>query len=436
MVAIVGRPNTGKSSLFNALAGRRISIVDDTPGVTRDRIIAPISHGDRAFEIVDTGGIGIVDSEDLAAHVEAQIELAIDRADVIVFLVDAKEGLTPLDSLVAERLRKAGRRTLLAANKVDVKSQGWNVGDFFALGFPEVLPVSAVERRGFDELLDGIVAALPPAASGGAEPAADVPRIAFVGQRNTGKSTLLNRLLGEERVIVSPVPGTTRDAIDVRVRRGDREFIAIDTAGMRKKSSLTDPVEFYSQVRSAQAIRAADVVILLLDATREISQVDKKIADAIVAAGRPCILAVNKWDLAGHIDTAAWARYLEARLPWLGFAPVVFLSAKDGERIDDLIDVALDLYRQRDAVAPTPDLNRAIEMARTRRSPKPRGGRVGRIYYATQVASAPPTIALFVNDPSLFDAAYTRYLENALRRTFPFGEIPIRIVYKAKPGRD
>ncbi len=433
-VAIVGRPNVGKSSLLNALAGVRISIVDPTPGVTRDRIGADIRYKERCFELVDTGGIGIVDRHELEMHVEMQINAAVAGADLVLFTVDAQDGLTPLDRQAAEALRRSKKAVLLVANKVDDERFEGFLGEFHKLGAGDPICVSAKFTIGLDELLDAIVAALPERRDDEDLHQTDDLKIAIVGQRNAGKSTLLNAVLGEDRVIVSDVPGTTRDSVDVRVERDGRAFVVIDTAGVRKANRLSDSIEFYSQVRAREAVERCQVAILLIDATKEVSQVDKEVADWILERRRACVLAINKWDLAEAtgIETEKYLTYLETRLPLLHYAPVVFLSAKERTRVEEILEVSFDLHRQSGTRISTADVNKVLRKAFEMRKPSRYEGKSGKLFYGTQVGTHPPWFVIFVNEPKLFRDDYRRFLENRLREAFGFSEIPLRISFRAR----
>ncbi|MEM7262799.1 MAG: ribosome biogenesis GTPase Der, partial [Planctomycetota bacterium] len=370
-VAIVGRPNVGKSTLFNRLAGRRVSIVHDRPGVTRDRIIAEIELDDRQIELIDTGGIGIVDRDDLSPDIHLQIDTAIASASVILFLVDARDGPQPLDVEVAERLRATEIPLIVLANKCETNVAQQGIGEFYRLGVGEPLPLSAEHNEGIYDLRERIVDALPPENDEEFEDPA--LKIAIVGRRNAGKSTLINAILDEERVIVSDIPGTTRDAVDVRFTKDDREFVAIDTAGMVRKAKLKDSVEFYAQQRSLEAIRRAEVGILLLDAEHGVSQLDKRIASDIVSEYRACVIGVNKWDLVRNkTSMGEYGEYLSAVLPGLSYAPVVFLTAKDGRNIWDVISVAQSLSKQGRSRVSTGVLNRAVEKILAGPMPRPK----------------------------------------------------------------
>ncbi len=429
VVAIVGRPNVGKSSVFNRLAGRRIAIVDPTSGVTRDRVSADVVHGGKRFELMDTGGIGIQDVEEMARHVEEQIEIALEKASVLVFVVDVRDGIVPLDETVAERLRHVHKPILLVANKVDDPGLISLKGEFFKLGFGEPLPFSAKQGLGRTELLGEIAALVP---FGAEAPEQPQMRLAVVGRRNTGKSTLINTLAQEERMIVSEIPGTTRDSVDVRFELNGKVFVAIDTAGVRKQRRVEGTVEFYGLVRAKSSVRRANVVLFLLDATTEISQVDKKLCAYVVEQFRPCIIVVNKWDLAGDTGTAEFAKYVRDRLPGLSYAPISFISAENAENVADTVGLAGELYRQTSTRVGTSELNKILGGALEERPSRRKRGRGGKLFFATQVTVAPPTFVLFVNDPSLFDASYERYIANRLRKEFPFAEVPLRFFFRER----
>ncbi|MCS7272433.1 MAG: ribosome biogenesis GTPase Der, partial [Gemmataceae bacterium] len=333
VVAIVGRPNVGKSSLFNYLAGRRISIVDPTAGVTRDRVATVVEAEGRYFELVDTGGVGIVDRDDLSADVERQINYALAEAAVVVFVVDVRSGLAPLDWEVAERLRPWSKPVILVANKADTEALAAQVGEFYRLGFGDPLAVSAEQRRGKDELLAAILARLPTEA-GSTAPEDVALKLAIVGRRNVGKSTFINSLAQTERVIVSEVPGTTRDSIDVRFQRDGKTFLAIDTAGVRKRSAIADDIEFYSLHRAQRSIRRADVVLHFFDARHRIGRVDKQLADYILQEHKPAIFVINKWDLVKNVlTTERMADYVRRVFPMLEYVPIAFITARNGKNV-------------------------------------------------------------------------------------------------------
>lgn len=433
MVAIVGRPNVGKSSLLNVLAGRRISIVDPTAGVTRDRVQALCELEGIYFDLVDTGGYGVVDRDDLGEQVEQQIRYAVDQATLILFVVDAQEGVNPLDQSVADWLRRCSKPVILLANKVDSPAARTELADLVRLGFGEPMPVSAVHHLGLSELKTRIAEIIRPFSDGAAPPDPTM-KIAIVGRRNVGKSSFINALAGQERVIVSQVPGTTRDAVDVRFERDGHVYVAIDTAGVRKRSKIADDIEYYGYHRAQLSIRRADVVLLMIDATEDVSHVDKTLGGYIVEQFKPCILVVNKWDLAkGRAVTGDYEEYLYKTLPGLDFAPIVFTTATQNRNVQAVIDVAASLFKQARTRIPTGQLNQVVNEAMNANPPKPKRG-VGpvKVFYATQVAVCPPTIAFFVNDPGRVNPGFERFLLNRLREQLPFEEVPIRLLFRSR----
>ncbi|MBI3411423.1 MAG: ribosome biogenesis GTPase Der [Planctomycetes bacterium] len=432
-VAIVGRPNVGKSSLFNWLAGRRIAIVDPTPGVTRDRLKAPIEIAGRYVEIVDTGGMGIEDVDDLTRDVERQIDLALKQADVILFVVDTRSGLVPLDDEVAGRLRGIGKPVLLVANKCDTGDMVPQAAEFHGLGFGDVLCVSAKQNRGKGDLLEWIRRSIP--AELPSEPDVQEPalKLAIVGKRNTGKSTFINCLAREERTIVSEVEGTTRDSVDIRFEKDKKIIVAIDTAGVRNKGKVKTNVDFYSLARAERSIRRADVVLHFFDAAKKVSHVDKQLASYVLDNYKPAIFVVNKWDLlVGSLATGEFGDYLRKVLPSLDYVPIAFITAKDGKNVQQVLDLAQNLHKQASARVGTGELNRVVERAIEMQSPSIRTNRQGRIYYATQAAANPPLIVLFTNGPQLFDKTYQRYLLKVFRDHLPFRDVPIKMYLRAK----
>jgi GTP-binding protein len=424
-VAIIGRPNVGKSSIFNWLAGKRIAIVDPTAGVTRDRLTTLIQAGTRWLELIDTGGIGIEDRDNLSREVERQIDTAIEEADLLLFVVDARDGIVPLDEEVARRLRYITKPVLLVANKCDTPELDAQAQEFYRLGRGKLICVSAQQNRNKNELLHLIHERLPPAES--MAPAEVELKLAIVGRRNTGKSTFINSLAQEERVIVSEVPGTTRDAVDVRFERDGKTFIAIDTAGVRKKSSITDPIEFYSLARAERSIRRADAVLLFLDPLVRISKVDKQLAGYILDHHKPAVFVVNKWDLMQGMTTGKWANYVRATFPSLDFVPMAFITAKKGKNVQAVLNLAQHLNKQAGARVATSDLNRVLRHAIEKQEPPLRHNRRPRIFYCTQVATHPPTLVLFTNGPELIDNTYQRYLLKTFRNYLPFAEVPIKL---------
>ena len=433
VVAIVGRPNVGKSSLFNWLAGRRISIVDPTAGVTRDRVAMVIAVEDRYCELVDTGGMGIQDVDNLTEDVERQIRVAIDEAAVVLFLVDVRDGLTPLDQHVAEKLRTAGKPVVFIANKADDPKLDATVGDFYRLGFGEPICAAAQQNRGRDEIYEALLAKLPPAETDESAPADPELKLAIVGRRNVGKSTFINALAKAERVIVSEVPGTTRDSVDVRFERDGKAFLAIDTAGVRKKKSLATSVEFYGLHRAERSIRRADVVLHFFDPTATISRVDKRLAEYILVHHKPAIFVVNKWDLAkDRIETGKWGDYLRKVFPMLDHVPIAFVTAKDGKNVYRLLNLAQQLHKQAGRRVKTGELNRVIRDAMLANAPPVRLSRNAKVFYAAQIGTHPPTVVLVTNGPDLFDATYVRYLTKVMRDHLPFGEVAIRVILRSK----
>lgn len=434
-VAIVGRPNVGKSTLLNRMCGSRVAIVEPTAGVTRDRIAVPARLGhDRPehwVEVIDTGGVGIVDRDDLGPHVEAQIQAALAGADLVLFVVDAREGLTPLDRVVADRLRGIPIPVLLVANKVESEKLRWDVEEFRALGVSEgPFVISAQNGEGLSTLYERIVELLPHSTFEEPPRQDAVMKLAVVGRRNAGKSTLINQLAREERMIVSEVPGTTRDSVDVLFERDGRRFVAIDTAGLRKRKSIEDAIEFYGDARSHRSVRRADVVVLLFDVTEKLATIEKRLARYVLDHHKPVILAANKWDLAAGFVPEDFESYIRSELPGLAFAPIVFLSAKAGQGVEEMLGLALELFEMAGRRVGTGELNRVLERALEARSPSAAGQR-GRIKYATQAEVRPPTFVLFVNDKKLFGKDTLRYVQNRLREELGFDEIPVRVVLKA-----
>lgn len=433
VVAVVGRPNVGKSSLFNALAGEMISIVEATAGVTRDRVTTIVEHRDRYIELVDTGGYGIVDSDALDEHITGQITQAIDKADIAVFVVDIRDGVTPLDERIARLLRKTDLNVILAANKADNARLFPQAGEFTKLGFGEAVCISALNNMNKKVLMDRVVEEIKHLPD--EIPQKEVMKIALVGKRNAGKSSFLNSIVGEDRVIVSEIPGTTRDAVDVRFEKDGQTFVAIDTAGVRKKNKIIkNDIDFYSFTRATKSIKRADVVLFLIDATLPVSQVDKKLARLISDEFRPCVLVINKWDLAkDHADTDDYAEYLGKVLSGLKYAPIAFTTAKDGKNVHGVLDLAKELFKQSTMRVPTGRLNKAFEEISKMRltAPRKKSG-FPRIYYATQISNNPVTIIMFVNRVELFDETLQRFIVNKLRELLPIAEVPIRLMIRPR----
>jgi GTP-binding protein len=469
MIAIVGRPNVGKSALFNRIAGRRIAIVHDMPGVTRDRVSAEVEWHGRPFTLVDTGGIGLLRREKSADVITSaavqQVDLAIESANVIILVVNVQEGIVPLDNEVALRLRKCGKPVLVAVNKVDTSKADPGVTEFVRLGFEKLFPVSAIHGAGISDLMGAAMALLPKdsssldaLASAGSAPAL---KLAIVGRPNVGKSSIINALTHSERVIVSPIPGTTRDAVDVPFEvetEGVRQsYILIDTAGMRKSRRVDDTVEFFSVQRSEDSIARADIVVLVLDAELGVTEQDKKICDRIVEARKACIVVVNKWDLVTEevrraqeeemerrarkdhgrrkemVMLSDFAEWVQSRLFFLDYAPVIFTSAKSGFQLERLLEAVRYVAAQLRQQIPTSLLNRTIHDAVEKRQPVSDLGHRLKFFYATQVSQAPPTFLLFVNRDELFSDAYKKYLGNELRTAFGFEGCPLILVPKPRP---
>jgi len=431
-VAIIGRPNVGKSSLLNALAGKMISIVEPTAGVTRDRISTVIEDKGRYFELVDTGGYGIVDTLQLSRHVEQQITLAIDSADLVLFMVDIRDGITPLDKQIAGLLRKSNLNIIGIANKADSAKTFPMAAEFSRLGLGEFMCISATNNLNKKVLMDRIREELNHIESDA--PQQPSMKIAIVGKRNAGKSTLVNSIVGEDRVIVSERPGTTRDAVDVRFEKDDKTIVAIDTAGVRKKSKIRDSIEFYSYVRATRSIRRADVVLLIIDAAVPISQVDKKLANIIVSEYKACVIIINKWDLAkeNHL-TGEYEDYLTKALPGLRHAPIAFTTATESKNIQSVLDLASELHKQTSVKIPTAKLNKAFEIIRKKRFSTSKKTKKGsfKIYYATQIAANPITLLMFVNDPKRFEEKHRKIIINILREALGIEEVPIRLIARS-----
>lgn len=434
IVAIIGRPNVGKSSLLNALTGRMISIVEPTAGVTRDRISTIIERNDRYIELIDTGGYGIVDSDHLSEHIEQQIHKAIESADLVVFMVDIRDGRMALDETIARMLRKHNLDVIGVANKADTAKMFPAAAEFATLGFGDFLCVSATNNLNKQPLLDEIFARLEHLEYD--KPAEPVMKLAIVGKRNAGKSTLVNSMAGQQRVIVSEVPGTTRDAVDVRIEKDGKTIVVIDTAGVRKKRKMANSIEFYGYVRATRAITRADIVLFLVDATTPISQVDKKLARFISMEYKSCIIVINKWDLAKErADTDDYEEYLTKMLPALKSTPLAFTTATKAKNVQSVLDLAAELFKQATTQIPTAKLNKAFELIKEERLGPTKRGRPGtpKIYYATQIVVNPITILMFVNKPQLFDENYMRFLKSRLQAMLSIDEVPIRLL--ARPHR-
>ncbi|MBQ2662367.1 MAG: ribosome biogenesis GTPase Der [Clostridia bacterium] len=436
LVALVGRANVGKSTFFNRIIGKRISIVDDMPGVTRDRIYGDATWLNYSFSVVDTGGIEPVVDSVISKQMRRQAELAIETADVIVFMVDGRDGLVAADEEVAGMLRKSKKPIVLAVNKVDHPKYEDSIYDFYALGLGTPITVSAQQGLGLGDLLDEIVSHFAPMEIDENE---DKPiMISVAGKPNVGKSSLVNALLGNERTIVSNIPGTTRDAIDTPFTYEGKEYIMVDTAGIRRKRAIEDEtVERYSVIRSLDAIRRVDVVLIVIDAEQGLSEQDVRIAGYVHEEGKAAVLVVNKWDLIEK-DTHTMNEFkkkLAVDLAFMNYIPMLFVSAKTGQRVNKIMDLVLEVYEQNSRRVSTGTLNDVISEAVTVTEPPSDKGRRLKIYYGTQVASNPPTFVLFVNEPETMHFSYKRYLENYLRKSFMLDKTPIRLIVRQR-GKD
>lgn len=453
LVALVGRPNVGKSTLFNRLAEERLAVVDEIPGTTRDRLMTEAHWAGKDFFIVDTGGIDptqtaqgrsqqplSVGSADFIEQIRFQAEIAIQEADAVLFVTDAESGVTPADQEVAQILRRAQRDrngepwppVLLVVNKADSPARRAEVYQFYELGMGEPYPISALHGTGTGDLLDALVAAFP---SQGEEEEDETVRIAIVGKPNVGKSSLLNRLLGEERAIVSPIPGTTRDAIDTHLEFDGLPITLIDTAGIRRRGKIEPGVEKYSVLRSLHAIERASVALLMVDATSGLTAQDSHIAGFILEAWKSVVVLVNKWD-AVEKDSQSMERFTQhvrQELNFLPYVPVLFISAKTGQRVDQVLPLALRVHEERLVRMPTGQLNQILQKAQDQHPAPSHAGKQLRIYYGTQVRSDPPTFLIYVNDPSLAHFTYLRYLENRLRESYNYLGTPIRLVMRPRP---
>lgn len=432
LVAIVGRPNVGKSTLINGLAQRRVSIVEDIPGVTRDRIYCDVKWLNREFTLIDTGGIEFRNGKDqIASGIRQQAELAMEEADVILFVLDARAGLTSDDEIIAGILRRTGKPVVVAVNKVDSENQEMDVYEFYSLGLGDPIGISAVNRLSFGELLDRITEGFPEQTE---EESEDIIRTAIVGRPNVGKSTLINSLLGYERSLVADEMGTTRDAVDSLWTYKGKTFILVDTAGMRRKSRIDEPLEKYSVIRSIRAIDNCDVAIFVLDAVDKLTDQDKKIIGYIHEAGKGLLLFVNKWDaVAKETNTMVeFEKEIKNGLPFASYVPMLFGSALTKQRIHRLGDMIYNVAEQQSLRIPTSVLNDLLEDAKMVNPPPAHSGRVAKIYYMTQVGIRPPTFVMFVNDANLIHFSYVRFIENRLRESFSFEGTPIRIVVRSK----
>ncbi|MDD6539549.1 MAG: ribosome biogenesis GTPase Der [Firmicutes bacterium] len=431
LVAVVGRPNVGKSTFFNKVVGRRVSIVEDTPGVTRDRIYAEAEWRGIHFALIDTGGIE-PDSEDIIlSQMREQAEIAMDTSDVILFMVDGRDGLTAADREVGEMLYKTGKKVVLAVNKVDKPTLPDDFYDFYELGLGEPIPISSVNMLNLGDLLDRIVESFPEGAGTEEE---DVIKIAMIGKPNVGKSSLVNKLLGENRVIVSPIAGTTRDSIDTPFEKDGEKYLLIDTAGIRRKSKVNEDIEKFSVIRAVAAIERCDVCLLMIDAQEGVSEQDKRIAGIAHEAGKGLVIVVNKWDLVEKETNTMndYRKEVASELTFMSYAPTVFISALTGQRVSKVIDTARAVAANRAMRVPTGQLNNLIMDATMMKQPPSDKGKRLKIYYVTQVGVNPPLFSFKVNSRPLMHFSYARYLENKIRETFGFEGTSLKFVFREK----
>ena len=437
VVAIVGRPNVGKSTLFNALAGEMISIVKDTPGVTRDRIYADVTWLDRKFTMIDTGGIEPDSSDLILSRMREQAQIAIDVADVIIFITDVKDGLVDSDDKVADMLRRSQKPVILVVNKVDsVQKYQMDVYEFYNLGIGEPIAISAANRMGLGDMLDMVVSYFPDKTE--EEEEDDIPKIAIVGKPNVGKSSLINKLIGEERVIVSDIAGTTRDAVDTRVKRNGREYIFIDTAGLRRKSKIKEEIERYSVIRTVTAVERADIAVIMIDAEEGVTEQDAKIAGIAHERVKGVIIAVNKWDAIEKDDKTIYKHTEKIRnvLSYMPYARLLFISAKTGQRLQKLFEVIDVVIENRSLRIQTGVLNEILAEAVTLQQPPSDKGKRLKIFYITQVGVKPPTFVIFVNDKELMHFSYVRYLENKIRDAFGFEGTSLKFIIRERGEKE
>ncbi len=437
IVAVVGRPNVGKSTLFNVLAGDRISIVKDTPGITRDRIYADVEWLDKNFTLIDTGGIEPDSKDVILSQMREQAQIAIDTADVIVFMCDAKQGLTDADDKVADMLRKSHKPVVLTVNKVDsIDKQMADVYEFYNLGIGEPFAISAANRTGLGELLDEVISHFPEDAD--TEEEDDRPKIAIVGKPNVGKSSIINKLIGENRLIVSDIAGTTRDAVDTVVEHEGREYVFIDTAGLRRKNKIKEELEKYMIVRTVSAVERADVTVLIIDATEGVTEQDAKIAGIAHDRGKGILIVVNKWDAVEKDDKTIY-RFTEKVTQTLSFMPyaeILFVSAKTGQRVNKLYESIDTIIANQSMRIATGVLNEIMAEAVALNQPPSDKGKRLRLYYITQASVKPPTFVIFVNDKELMHFSYQRYIENKIRETFGFDGTPLHFIIRERKEKD
>ena len=437
VVAIVGRPNVGKSTLFNALAGERISIVKDTPGVTRDRIYADVSWLDYNFTLIDTGGIEPDTGDVILSQMREQAQIAIDTADVIIFITDVKQGLVDSDSKVADMLRRSHKPVVLVVNKVDsFEKYMADVYEFYNLGIGEPYPISAASLLGLGDMLDEVVKYFPDSSKDEKED--ERPKVAIIGKPNVGKSSLINKLAQEDRVIVSDIAGTTRDAIDTDIKYNGREYVFIDTAGLRRKNKIKEDIERYSIIRAVTAVERADVVIIVIDATEGVTEQDAKIAGIAHERGKGIIIAVNKWDAIEKNDKTVkeFTDKIKDTLSFMSYAEIIFISAETGQRIGKIYELVDQIIESQNLRVPTGVLNEILSEAVAMQQPPSDKGKRLRIYYITQVSVKPPTFVMFVNDKQLTHFSYTRYIENKIRDAFGFRGTSIRFINRERKEKE
>ena len=433
IVAVVGRPNVGKSTLFNAMAGSRIAIVQDTPGVTRDRLYQDVEWLNHSFTLIDTGGIEPESKDIILSQMREQAQIAIDTADVIIFMVDVKQGLTDSDSKVADMLRRSGKPIVLCVNKVDNYTRdSLDVYEFYNLGIGEPFPISAVNKQGIGDLLEEVVSHFNKDSINDEED--DTTKIAIIGKPNVGKSSIINKLIGENRLIVSDIAGTTRDAIDTEVKYNGKKYTFIDTAGLRRKSKVKDALEHYMIVRTVGAVERADVAILVINAEEGVTDQDAKIAGIAHESGKVVIIAVNKWDLIekDNHSVKEFTKNIRNMLPFMNYAEIIFISAETGQRLVklyELIDIVSENHAMRVA---TGVLNEIMTQAVVMQQPPSDKGKILKLYYITQASVKPPTFVIFVNDKKLMHFSYTRYIENQIREAFGFKGTPLRFIIRER----
>ncbi len=456
VVAIVGRPNVGKSTLFNRLIGERLAIISDVSGTTRDRVYGTAEWNGRTFTVVDTGGLELDPGTDIEERVQDQARVAVEECDLILFVVDAHAGLAPLDHEVADRLRRADAPVILVINKGDNPAREADAVEFYALGFDPAITISAQHGRNTGDLADLIVNGLPPRAAAedaaSAEPSdlteeemaelaeseLGAPRVAIVGRPNTGKSTFVNRVLGSDRMIVSPVPGTTRDPIDTVIQLDGQEIVLVDTAGIRRRGSIEKGIERYSVLRSMKAIDSADVAIVMTDASEGYTAQDAHVVGYVLEAGKGVVLVLNKWDAVEKDEHTAdkWLKRLRRDAPYLAWADIVFASALTGQRVDRILKEALRVAEERYRRVPTGELNRLVMDAVRAHPPSHVRNRLPKVFYATQVGIGPPTFVIFVNDPAIIHFSYKRYLENQIREKYGFLGTPIKLILRERESEE